>query len=324
MKKIVFIAIAGLVFAACGGGGSNKKLPAAGAPYEVIVVASEADWRSSGLGDTIQSVLKAPVPHINNYEPQFDVYRIMPDNFVDVARRNGDVLIVRLGEKYKRAEMVSRTDEFATPQIVVYAVAPDGATLAAYIHEHGEQLRTMFNNVESQRWTTLAQKAPAIEIQGLVREKFGIGISLPNGFIVGKDADDFLWLRFRYPESDQELSIYSYEGSNLSLEGLINARDRFVSLIPGEVPDSHMITVREVAEPGIATVTIGNREWVEMRGLWEVKNDFMGGPFVSYSTVIDGRVLTIDGAVFSPSPYKMKRNLLRQLESIVHSVKIEG
>jgi hypothetical protein len=311
-----------LLLAACGGG-ANKKLSSAGAPYEVVVIAESADWRAAGLGDTINSVLGAPVPQINNYEPQFDVFHILPTGFDATVRRNGNLMIVQLGDKFTRPEIAPRPDEFASPQMVAYAVAPDAATLAKHISENGEQLREMFNSLERTRWTALARKAPSVEMQKRVKEKFGVGIALNNGFILGKEAADFLWLRFRYPESDQELTIYTYPAAGeLTMENMVAARDRFVSLIPGEVPDSHMITATEYVDPVVRTVTIDGREWVEMRGLWEVKNDFMGGPFVSYSTVVDGRVLVVDGAVFSPSPYKMKRNLLRQLESVVHSIKL--
>lgn len=317
MKKILTFA---LMLAGCAGTG--KKLPSTGAPYEVIVAITDADWRAAGLGDTIKSVLGAAIPFINSYEPQFDAYRILPERLVDVARRNGDVVVVTIDStKYTRPDLVARPDEFAHPQLVVYAVAPDATSLAGYIHEHGDELRAMFNDVERDRWVAAARKSPATNLQGVVREKFGFGMALPIGMIMGKESADFLWMRFRYPEADQELSIYSYPVDGTpTLGSLIEARDRFVSLIPGEVPDSHMITVREPAEPNLDTVTINGRQWFEVRGLWEVKNDFMGGAFVNYSTIVDGRVITIDGAVFSPSPYKLKRSLLRQLESLVHSV----
>ncbi len=323
MKKLLLLACV-LLLAACGGKkGEPKKLSSGGAPYEVVVIATDADWRAGGLGDTIHSVLEAPVPRINSYEPQFDVLHMIPERFTGATRRNGNVVIVQLGDKYTRAQLAPRPDEFASPQMVVYAVAPDAATLALYMGEHGEELREMFNKLERDRWVAAARKSPAVDMQSRVNKKFGISVALPNGFILGKEAKDFLWLRFRYPEADQELTIYSYPAEGeLTPEKLVAARDRFVALIPGEVPDSHMVTVTEIVEPVLRNVTINGREWVEMRGWWEVKNDFMGGPFVSYSTVYDSRVLTIDGAVFSPSPYNMKRNLLRQLESVVYSLKL--
>lgn len=322
MKKILLLTGVLLLAACKGSGGDAKKLSSTGAPYEVVVVASLADWQKSDLEDSVRAVLEAPVPHLNSYEPQFDVYNVLPASFTGAVRRNGDVMIVQLSDKYTRAELVPRRDEFSSPQLVVYAVAPDAATLAQHIGEHAEELREMFNGVERDRWIAAARKAPSVEMQKRVYEKFGFSAALVNGYILGKDAPDFLWMRFRYPEADQELSIYTYPAEEeLTLESLVAARDRFVAQIPGEVPGSHMITVTEMDMPEINRVTIDGREWVEMRGLWEVENDFMGGAFVNYSTVVDGKVVAIDGAVFSPSPYKMKRPLLRQLESVVYSVK---
>ncbi len=320
MKKLLLFASVFLL-AACGGSGS-RKLSATGGPYEVVVVAADKDWKSAGLGDSIRSVLRAAVPYINSYEPQFDVYNILPDRFVDVLRRNGNVLIVQLDAKHTTPRFAVQYDQFSEPQAVVYALAADAASLAKYLGEHGGELRGIYNDSERGRWLTSAFESPDVALQGKVHEKFGIGISLHSGFIEAKDAEDFMWMRFRYPEADQELSIFTYPADGEpTLEGLMDARDRFVSLIPGETPDSHMVTVREL-EPHLSEVVIDGRRWIEMRGLWEVENDYMGGAFVSYSTVVDGRVLTIDGAVYSPSPYKMKRNLLRQLESVVYSVKI--
>ena len=56
----------------------------------------------------------------------------------------------------------------------------------------------------------------------------------------------------------------------------------------------------------------------------DVENNFMGGPFISYSSVdiANRRVVTIDCYVFSPK--NPKRNLMRQLENLVYTVKFPG
>ena len=63
--------------------------------------------------------------------------------------------------------------------------------------------------------------------------------------------------------------------------------------------------------------------WVEMYGLWEVENYFMGGPFASYSTVntATNEVVTIDCYVYFPTLYNKepeKRNKLRALQHLVY------
>ncbi len=61
-----------------------------------------------------------------------------------------------------------------------------------------------------------------------------------------------------------------------------------------------------------------------MRGVWNVEHDFMGGPFVSYTFVDPGnnQIVTIYGYVYHPN--KKKRNLLRQVEAILYSVRFRN
>ena len=57
--------------------------------------------------------------------------------------------------------------------------------------------------------------------------------------------------------------------------------------------------------------------------MWKVVNDFMGGPFISY-TFVDPeheRVITLDGYVYNPNG--LKRNFVRQLEAIFNTLKFE-
>ena len=60
-------------------------------------------------------------------------------------------------------------------------------------------------------------------------------------------------------------------------------------------------------------------DFAEIRGFWEVYNDYMGGPFVShvfYSR--DGQeMIVLQGFVYAPK-YD-KRQYMRQVESIIYS-----
>lgn len=62
------------------------------------------------------------------------------------------------------------------------------------------------------------------------------------------------------------------------------------------------MTTSEAFEPDYRMFRLEGRLWCELRGFWDVHGDFMGGPFVSYTTVdtATGRVLTIDCYVYSP------------------------
>jgi hypothetical protein len=72
--------------------------------------------------------------------------------------------------------------------------------------------------------------------------------------------------------------------------------------------------------PERKVVRINGCDWVELRGFWEVEGDFMGGPFVSYTTLdkATNKLITIDCYLFSPKDEK--RNLLRSLEHLIYGV----
>jgi hypothetical protein len=59
----------------------------------------------------------------------------------------------------------------------------------------------------------------------------------------------------------------------------------------------------------------------EMRGLWKVENDFMGGPYIAISELDAANQRVINAFAFVYRPSKDKRNLLRQMEAMIYSLK---
>jgi hypothetical protein len=59
----------------------------------------------------------------------------------------------------------------------------------------------------------------------------------------------------------------------------------------------------------------------EVRGLWEMENDMMGGPFISYSQVdtLKNLVVVAEGFVYAPK--KEKRELIREMEAALMTFK---
>ncbi|MDE5851734.1 MAG: DUF4837 family protein, partial [Alistipes sp.] len=55
-------------------------------------------------------------------------------------------------------------------------------------------------------------------------------------------------------------------------------------------------------------------------GFWDVAGDYMGGPFVSFTTVdtATNRVFTLDAYVYSPKLHK--RNFVRGVEHLLYQV----
>jgi hypothetical protein len=139
-----------------------------------------------------------------------------------------------------------------------------------------------------------------------------------------------MWLRYTLAKTRQDVEIgvmiYKMDYKDAIVfdpKHIIKWRNLVtMEHIPGPSPLSYMTTSVEFIPPVFDTLpNFPGGYAVETRGLWEVENDFMGGPFISY-TFIDqaqNKVITLDGYVYNPNDDK--KNFLRQLESIFFALK---
>jgi hypothetical protein len=92
--------------------------------------------------------------------------------------------------------------------------------------------------------------------------------------------------------------------------------------IEGRLEGTYLATESAYA-PYIFETIIDNKPTLETKGIWDVKNDFMSGPFINYAIEdkINNRYVIIEGYVFAPSV--QKRDFIFELEAIIRSVKIK-
>ena len=92
--------------------------------------------------------------------------------------------------------------------------------------------------------------------------------------------------------------------------------------IPGAQEGMYMSTDSVTVD--VTPINVQGQYALEARGLWRMKGDFMGGPFVSHTRVdtINNRVVTAEVFVYSPN--KLKRNLMRMLEASLYTLKLPG
>ena len=102
---------------------------------------------------------------------------------------------------------------------------------------------------------------------------------------------------------------------------IVRMRDSVGHYIKGREPDTRMITGEDYA-PYFSITTLNGKKAFETKGTWELKNDFMTGPFINYAIVDEAysRILVIEGFCYSPS--NQERDLMLELEAIIKSVKI--
>ena len=242
-----------------------------------------------------------------------------------LARATGlpDIADIKRGDIATTAEQY---DETSDPQIVMTLQGPSDGALVKYLAENRENLVYALEKAERDRAVKANETYGNPGIESAIFKTFGVEMKVPKGYTLAAQKPDFIWARNEYPTASQGFFIYSYpyEGKqSLTEEALVAARNKFAAQIPGPSEGSYMITSDAFA-PDYRMFRMEGRLWCELRGFWDVHGDFMGGPFVSYTTVdtATDRVFTLDCYVYAPDLNKpRKRNYIRGLEHLLYSVR---
>ena len=299
----------------------DKVLPGSqGALYEMFVVCSQEKWDGE-IGDTLRAILAEPVPMLNQIEPHFDLLRINPEAYTNLVPRHRNQLVVNTGKKYETPSINIQYDVYADPQIIVTASAANDSILTDYLWQSRKELLQVFMMAERDRNIKINERYFVNQIRKDVEAKFNFSIKVPQGYIIAKDAENFMWLTNEQPLTSSGIVIYEYPyktSNDLRLDNIVAMRNKYTALVPGQIDGSYMITAE--IEPDIRYMKVHNRPWAEVRGFWDLKNDFFGGPFISFTTVDKERQKVICIDCFVSAPGKNKRNLIRQLENLIYTV----
>lgn len=327
MKKIFIqclIAIAAIVLTACDAIStltSKDGMTSQGGAYEVVAICTQPQWESE-LGDSLKVILRAQDPYLNSDEPIFSLFQVTPSNLTKIVNDHRNRIMVDIDPKYSTPRADVEYDVTAHPQIVITLRGASVRELTQYISTNRESLVKVLEKAERDRAIEYAHQFNEKYIEEQIKLTFGVDMKVPKGYVLAKQTDDFMWMRYEFPSASQGFMLYSYpyKGKmSLSDGELQAARLKYAAQIPGPSDGSYM-TTSPVFPPLYRMVQIEGRVWAELRGFWDVENDFMGGPFVSYSTLdqSSGRVFTIDCYIYSPK--LDKRNFMRAVEHLVYLI----
>ena len=313
------LASAVMVFGGCKGNGTL--LPnVGGKACEIIVAMDKNDW-DGNLGSTTRTILAADYPFLPQQEPLFSLSNVPVTGFADLFKVHRNLLFFNIS-KSDQSGVVYKNDVWAHPQCVIQVTAPTSDSAAVILKENSERIINSFEQAERDRIIANSIRYEEHSIPPAVKEMTGGSPHFPSGFKLRKKTSDFLWISDDKQYVTQGVFIYRYpaaENDNFSMENIIAHRDAALrENVPGMFENTYMIT-SDAVTPAVNYIRFRGRQFAETRGLWEVYNDFMGGPFVSHSFYSkDGQyIIVLDGFVYAPK-YD-KRQYLRQVEAIMYS-----
>jgi hypothetical protein len=326
MRTLLGILIALTAILACEQGPKKKYKPQSlGALNTLAVVMDNNLWKGP-VGDQVRSLFAAPQIGLTWDEPRFTLEQIPPAVFKGTTRHRRAILFI---SKDTITGAQVRTDLYAAPQRVGVIKADTDSTLIQTIAAHAEQIMAAIREMELKE----AQERflRSLSKDSVLTDKFGISIRLPSVYKVGKQEDNFVWIDREIQKGSMNLVAYEMPGDYFDTDStlvssVISMRDSIGRLyIPGpDVPNkiTYMGTEKAFA-PAVFSTEINGVEALEIRGIWDVVNYPMAGPFVTY-IIRDSkrnRNIVLEGFVFAPATNK--RDYMFELEAIIRTVTLK-
>ena len=324
MRHIIIVIATSFLLFSCKYNGPKILPNISGVAGEVVVVINKAEWDTE-VGSALHRVLSADEPYLATREPMFNMVNVPESNFSRIFQTHRNIIIIKISPDAQEPSYAHQENIWAAPQTVITITGSSGAQIADAIDTLGEKLQEILLLAERNR---IIQNARKYEERGNLRstvtEMFNGSPFFPRGYSQknASNTNNFIWISNESTYINQGILIYSFpyiDESSLSLAYLIDQRDLMLrTYVAGPSQNSYMITNR--AEPlGIKNVTFNKMDYIEVKGLWDVQNDFMGGPFVCifFADKQRNKIIALDGFVYAPR--FEKRNYLRQLESIIYS-----
>lgn len=315
----LFLFLTAQILVSCGNKEQDRATRTNGSLNTLVILINDPLWNGE-VGDSLRKKLAAPVDGLPQEEPLFNIDQynsLKLDGFQSPPR---NLVII---EEQKDPEFKIVMNEFAEPQITVHLSGrPEDIIGNLEINSDSiirtfkaGEIRTSQRNMEQHHLD-----------DARIRKKFGIMLTVPADYKYVMEKRNFLWLKSDILSGNSSILIYKVPIRNVQknqdyVRNITRIRDSIGRLyIHGKAKRSRMIT-EESYSPYFLTTTLDGKRAYETKGTWELRNDFMNGPFINYA-IIDRkrrRCLIIEGFCYAPST--QKRDMVHEMEAIIQSLR---
>ncbi|MDT8347654.1 MAG: DUF4837 family protein [Flavobacteriaceae bacterium] len=286
----------------------------------ILVVLDEQNYQGE-LGDSIRSYFTQEVEGLPRSEPEFSLSQVHPENFNELLLKQRNFMHF---EKSEKKGIKVKKDSFAFPQLGIFIYGKDKSDWLAVLDDQQEQLRQTIKKSELKEIVRRFKKSPLSTEK--INESIKAEISLPTAYRLAKN-DEVIWLRKDIKNGDLNLLVYEvplnyFEEEQPQLAEVIALRDSVgAANIP--VDEGGTFGTELIYTPYFYKEEHNNREIFITKGIWEVRNKFLAGPFVNYIIKDNDnqRFLVAEGFVLAPS--QEQRNYVFELEAIIRGIKIK-
>lgn len=323
MRHFLICLLTSLLLISCHKKKKEQYLPDSVGSINSLTIVMDPQLWGGVVGDSLREYFASPVEEIAGArEPLFDIQQIPLEVFDGMTRASRNILIVSTDT---RNGFDIRDSLYAKPQKVAFIIGQTTDDLISEIQKYAPKIIHTFKENEMQEVRNRFQNT--LNNTKLIENTLGIQLSFPSLYNIVKQENNFFWLERKVKNGTADILIYEVPKgkicthSNLCSEDIIQMRDSIGKrYVPGPQEGMYMITSPAFA-PTYTKTQLNGYPTIVSKGLWEVKDFILGGPFSNY--IIEDpkrdRCVVIEG--FIAAPGTSKRDLLFELETIIKSVR---
>ena len=288
----------------------------------VSIVMKKKDWESR-LGESTRNIVGDIYKGLPIDEPNFKFFNISPKQFNGFSRHSRNILYF---QKDTTNKFRIYKNLYSKPQLFFLIQGEDEDILINYLIENKPLIINTIKEGERKEKIRRIKKSPSKS--NVLRKKMRINLVYPSVYKKVKDTFNFIWLEKQILKGTLNIISYRLPLNTISdppkLNDVIRIRDSIGKInIPGRLEGTHMITEKDY-RPYFYKLNMGGKIIFETKGMWEVKNDFMGGPFINYilKDKKSNEWVIVEGFAFAPSV--SKRDYMFELNSILSTISINN
>mgnify|MGYP003321039717 FL=1 len=287
----------------------------------ITVVVDNDNWNNT-IGDKIRNLYADEYEGLPQIEERFTLKQMPYEAFSGFSRSSRNIIFIN---KKSNPEFFFEVDKYARPQIYLEIKGNSIKSILEQIDKSKKEAINKFTNGEIEENKKRILKSPLKDTSAM--EDFLIDVKMPSAYSLYKQDKNFIWYQKQIQKGHSNIIVTQLPNQknifDYNIPSVIKLRDSIGKVfLPGRNPESFMISEKEYL-PYQKKVNYYGIKMLETRGTWEVKGDFMGGPFLNYlvEDKLNDRVLFVEGFVFAPS--KRKRDNIIELEAIIKSLKLK-
>lgn len=318
-QTLVFVFV--LCCIACNKDKHNGADASKGNINEISIVISDVLWNGE-VGDSLRKRLAAPVDGLTQEEPLFTLNQLHDKSFDGSLKKGRNIIVI---DKDGKKGFGFKRNNYCAPQNVFTITGRSIDEILELIDMHSDEI------IKTIRQTEITENQQRNIKHGLIdsvtiANQYHISIKVPSTYSYAIQNKDFVWLKKDIPSGNTNILLYKVPYDIIEKDktigpNIIKMRDSIGSTyVHGQEQGTFMVT-EEAYSPYLFMTSFKDKRAFETRGNWEMKNDFMNGPFLNYAIRDDKHncYMVIEGFIYSPS--SPKRDLIIELESIIKSVR---